>query len=394
MSVIEALRSQHEKFSAIRQDIHAHPELAYEEHRTAALVASHLEALGFEVARGIGKTGVVGTVRGTAGTSTRAIGLRADMDALPMQERNDFAYRSTHEGRMHACGHDGHTTMLLAAADMLAVNRESFDGLVHLIFQPAEEGLAGAEAMMRDGLFERFPMESIYGIHNWPGLETGHFAIHDGAVMACADRFDIEVLGHGAHAAMPHLGTDPVVAATALVQAIQSIVSRTLDPFDAAVVSTTVMQGGEAYNVISDRARLTGTVRTLNETVQAQVRTRLEEICRGIGLAYGVQIELDYTPGYPPTVNTRNEAALCAEVAASVVGQERVHTDWRPSMGAEDFAYFLREKPGCYVWLGNGPSAGGCMLHNPNYDFNDELIPVGGAYWVELVRRLLRATSA
>jgi len=386
MSVIQAIRESQTRLTAIRRDIHSWPELAFAEHRTAELVANHLESLGIEVHRNVGRTGVVGVVR--AGRGLRAIGLRADMDALPMQERNTFAHQSRHEGCMHACGHDGHTTMLLAAAEVLAKRRE-FDGTVYLVFQPAEEGEAGAQAMIDDGLFDRFPMEAIFGMHNWPGMPAGQFAVHDGPAMASADRFDIEVLGHGAHAAMPHLGNDPIVAAAALVQSLQTITSRTLDPLDSAVVSTTLFHAGEAYNAIPDRARLSGTVRAFDSAVQNRIEQRLRELCNGVASAYGVNIDMKYRRGYPPTVNSADEAALCAEVATALVGAEHVSTDARPSMGAEDFAFFLQHKPGCYVWIGNGPGEGGCMLHNPNYDFNDDIIPVGGAYWVELVKRIL-----
>lgn len=376
----------HQKLTEIRRDIHAHPELAFAEHRTAELVARHLEGLGIEVHRGIGQTGVVGVVRG--GKGLRAIGLRADMDALPMQERNEFAHKSRHQGCMHACGHDGHTTMLLGAAEALAAARD-FDGTVYLIFQPAEEGEGGGRAMIEDGLFERFPMEAVFGMHNWPGMPAGHFAVHAGPVMASADRFDIEIVGHGAHAAMPHLGKDPLTAGAALVQALQTIVSRTLDPIDAAVVSVTGFQAGEAYNVIPDRAQLFGTVRAFSEDVQDHVERHLARICEGIAAAFGVRVDFSYRCGYPPTINSAAEAALCAEVARTVAGAEAVRTDMRPSMGAEDFAYFLQHKPGAYVWIGNGPGEGGCTLHNPNYDFNDAIIPPGVGYWVELVRRIL-----
>lgn len=388
MTVIEALRGDQPRYAQIRRDIHAHPELAYAEHRTADLVARHLEALGIETHRGIGGTGVVGVLR--AGKGSRAIGLRADMDALPMQEHNEFAHRSTHDGCMHACGHDGHTTMLLAAAEALAKHPD-FDGTVYLVFQPAEEGMAGAKAMLDDGIFDRFPMDAIFGLHNWPGVQAGHFAVHDGPVMAAADRFDIEVTGIGCHAAMPHLGVDPVVAAAAVVQAFQTIAARTVDPLDAAVVSTTIFQAGKAQNVIPDRVEMAGTVRSFREEVRETVRRRMQEICDGIGAAHGVKIALNYRAGYPATVNSSDEAALCAEVARALVGADQVTTAMRPSMGSEDFAFFLREKPGCYVWLGNGPGEGGCLLHNPRYDFNDDLIPVGAAYWVELTRRLLAA---
>ncbi len=386
MSLIESVRPLKDKLTAIRRDIHAHPELAFEEHRTAELVARHLEALGIETHRGIGGTGVVGVVRG--GRSLRAIGLRADMDALPITERNEFAHKSTVQGCMHACGHDGHTTMLLGAAEALAA-RKDFDGTVYLIFQPAEEGEGGAPAMIADGLFDRFPMEAVFGMHNWPGMEAGSFAIHSGAVMASADRFDIRFTGVGAHAAMPHLGVDPVVAGAAFVQAAQTLVSRSLDPIDAGVVSVTQFHAGEAYNVIPDRAELCGTVRTFSPDVRDRLERGLRQVAEGIAQSHGVQVLFEYRRGYPPTINTADEAALCAQAARAVVGPDRVFTDRRPSMGAEDFAYFLQEKPGAYVWVGNGPGEGGCMLHNPNYDFNDEVLPTGVAYWCELARTLL-----
>ncbi len=386
MSLIESVRPLKDKLTAIRRDIHAHPELAFAEHRTAALVARQLEALGIETHRGIGGTGVVGVVRG--GRGLRAIGLRADMDALPITERNAFAHKSTVQGCMHACGHDGHTTMLLGAAEALAARRD-FDGTVYLIFQPAEEGEGGAPAMIADGLFERFPMEAVFGMHNWPGMAAGSFAVHTGPVMASADRFDLRFTGVGAHAAMPHLGVDPVVAGAAFVQAAQTLVSRVLDPIDAGVVSVTQFHAGEAYNVIPDRAELCGTVRTFSATVRDRLQRGLRQMAEGIAQSHGVELDFSFNRGYPPTVNTAAEAALCAEAARAVVGAEQVITDARPSMGAEDFAYFLQEKPGAYVWIGNGPGEGGCMLHNPHYDFNDEVMPVGVAYWCELVRRLL-----
>ncbi|MGD9871564.1 MAG: M20 aminoacylase family protein [Thauera sp.] len=386
MSLIESVRPLQDKLTAIRRDIHAHPELAFEEHRTAELVARQLESLGIETHRGIGGTGVVGVVRGRRGL--RAIGLRADMDALPITERNHFAHKSTVEGCMHACGHDGHTTMLLGAAEALAANPD-FEGTVYLIFQPAEEGEGGAPAMIADGLFERFPMEAVFGMHNWPGMEAGSFAIHSGPVMASADRFDIRFTGVGAHAAMPHLGVDPVVAGAAFVQAAQTLVSRTLDPIDAGVVSVTQFHAGEAYNVIPDRAELCGTVRTFSAEVRDRLERGLRQVAEGIAQSHGVEVDFQFRRGYPPTVNTAAEAALCAEAARTVVGAEHVFTDRRASMGAEDFAYFLQEKPGAYIWIGNGPGEGGCMLHNPRYDFNDEVMPAGVAYWCALVQRLL-----
>jgi len=386
MKLIDAVIDQHADLTAVRRDIHQHPELAFAEHRTAELVARRLEAAGIETHRGIGRTGVVGVIRN--GSADRSIGLRADMDALPMQERNEFAHHSRHEGRMHACGHDGHTTMLLGAAEYLAKHRD-FDGTVVFIFQPAEEGDGGGREMIEDGILDRFPMQQVFGMHNWPGLPAGTFAVHSGPVMASADRFDVDITGHGAHAAMPHLGVDPVPAAAAMIQALQTVVSRVVDPLDAAVVSVTKMQAGEAYNVIPDRARLTGTVRAFSHEVRAKVETTMQRVCQGIGAAHGVNVNFQFRRGYPATVNTAAEAAVCAEVARSVVGDIAVLTDQKPSMGAEDFAYFLQERPGAYVWIGNGPGEGGCMLHNPRYDFNDAVIPTGVTYWVRLVERLL-----
>ena len=386
MDLIATLKGHQPHLAAIRRDIHAHPELAFEEHRTAELVASRLEALGIETHRGLGRTGVVGVIR--AGTSPRAIGLRADMDALPITERNDFPHHSRHPGRMHACGHDGHTTMLLGAAEWL-VQQGGFDGTVYLLFQPAEEGEGGAREMIEDGLFERFPMESVFGMHNWPGLAAGHFAVHDGPVMACADRFDIEISGHGAHAAMPHQGVDPVVAGAALVQALQAIAGRILDPLDPVVVSVTQFHAGEAYNAIPERARLAGTVRAFRPEVRDRVEAAMQRICTGVAAAFGAPINCEYRRGYPPTINTSAEAALCARVAVDVAGAGCVDTALRPSMGAEDFAYFLQERPGAYVWIGNGPGEGGCTLHNPHYDFNDAILAPGVAYWVRLAQTLL-----
>ena len=386
MHLPDLLRADHADITAIRRDIHAHPELAFEEHRTAALVAERLRALGIETHTGVGKTGVVGVLR--AGSGSRAIGLRADMDALPIQEKNDFTHHSRIPGRMHACGHDGHTAMLLGAAAQLA-RKPDFDGTVVFLFQPAEEGEGGAPEMIADRLFERFPMDAVFGLHNWPGLPVGEIAVHRGPVMACADRFDIEIRGHGAHAAMPHQGVDPVLAGAALVQALQSVVSRNRDPQDAAVLSLTQFHAGDAYNVIPDVAHLCGTVRAFRPEIESLVEDRMQQICAGIGAAFGANVRFDYRRGYPPTINSVAEAEFCARVAAEVCGEGKVSIDPKPSMGAEDFAYFLQEKPGCYIWLGNGPGEGGCTLHNPHYDFNDAAIPYGVAYWVRLVQRWL-----
>jgi amidohydrolase len=389
MELIPALKKNRARLAAWRHDIHAHPELAFEERRTADLVASVLHTAGIEVHRGLAETGVVGVLR--AGTSARAIGLRADMDALPLLEQNTFPHRSQHDGRMHACGHDGHTTMLLGAAEYLAETR-NFDGTVYLIFQPAEETVGGARVMIEEGLLERFPMETVYGMHNWPGLPTGQFAVHAGPVMACADQFDIVVRGHGAHAAMPHQGRDPVLAGAALVQALQSVVSRNIDPLDSVVLSITRFNAGEAYNIIPDEVRIGGTLRAFRNDLRDDAEMHMERICNGIGAAHGLQISVDYRRGYPPTVNSAEEAETCRKVAAGLVGEANVRTDLNPSMGAEDFAYFLGERPGCYVWIGNGQGEGGCMLHNPHYDFNDDILALGASYWVRLAEHLLEPT--
>jgi hippurate hydrolase len=400
MNTLDTAIAARAALQAIRRDLHAHPELAFAESRTAELVARELAALGIETHRGLAGTGVVGVLR--AGRGTRAIGLRTDMDALPIEEANRFGHRSTCEGRMHACGHDGHTAMLLGAAKLLGASRD-FDGTVYLVFQPAEEGGGGARVMIEEGLFERFPMEAIYGMHNWPGLPAGHFAVHAGPVMAGTDRFDIRIQGMGGHAAMPHLALDSILAGAALVQALQSVVSRSLDPFDAAVVSVTCFHAGDTYNVLPDQAELSGTLRSFSEEVRRKALARIEELCAGMASTFGVQI--DFSPrsdSYPPTINTAAEAGRCAEAAIAVAGREGVRTGERPSMGAEDFACYLQQIPGAYVWIGNGavgeadPQLPGCErangagLHHPAYDFNDDILPVGAAYWVELVQRVLK----
>jgi hippurate hydrolase len=375
--------------AAIRRDIHAHPELAFEERRTSDVVARQLEGCGVEVHRGIARTGVVGKI--TCGSGKRAIGLRADMDALPLTELNGFAHRSTHDGRMHACGHDGHTAMLLGAAEALVSLREArgFDGTVYLIFQPAEEHEGGGKVMVAEGLFERFPMEMVFGLHNWPGLAAGSISIVEGPVMAGADRFEITISGRGAHAAMPHQGTDTVLAGAVLVQALQSLVSRATDPLEPAVVSVTRFQAGHADNVLPETAVLGGTVRTFRPELQDALEAGLRRICAGIETVHGVQIAVRYERGYPPTINAGAAAVACREAARRVVGDANVRGDLKPSMGAEDFAYLSQEVPGCYVWLGNGPGAGGCMLHSPHYDFNDGIIVTGIRYWVTLVETVL-----
>ena len=389
MKLDELLPELASRVAAIRRDIHAHPELAFGEWRTAELVANKLEQLGLVVHRGLAGTGVVGTLQ--VGSSNRAIGLRADMDALPLDELNTFAHRSTHPGQMHACGHDGHTAMLLGAAEALVALRHEgrFDGTVHFIFQPAEEHEGGARAMVEQGLFDKFPMQAVYGLHNWPGLPVGEMAVLPGALMAGADRFEIVVSGRGGHAAMPHQATDTVLAGAALVQALQMLVGRNTDPLEPAVLSVTRFHAGHADNVLPEEARLGGTVRTFSEAQQRMMESGMRRICDGIATAHGVQARLSYERGYPPTINSEAETALCAEAAAQALGRDKVRGDLRPSMGAEDFAYMLRARPGCYVWLGNGEGSGGCMLHSPRYDFNDQVIPLGIAYWVRLVEHAL-----
>ncbi len=374
------------RIAAIRRDLHAHPELAFDELRTADKVAEFLAGIGLEVHRGLAKTGVVATV--SAGDSGRAIALRADMDALPLTELNTFPHHSRHLGRMHACGHDGHTAMLLGAAEALAKLR-NFDGRVVFIFQPAEEGDGGGRVMVEEGLFEQFPVEMVFGLHNWPGMPAGSFGVTDGPVMAGTDRFQIRITGRGGHAAMPHQAIDTIVAGSALVQALQTLVSRQTDPQDAAVVSVTRFHAGDADNILPESALLGGTVRTLTPELQDRLEQGMRQVCNGVAATHRVRIDLEYTRGYPPTVNAPEPTFIAREVARRVAGGEHVFTSLKPSMGAEDFAYLARVVPGCYVWLGNGPGEGGCMLHSPHYDFNDDVIATGIRYWVRLVERCL-----
>jgi amidohydrolase len=395
MNLAEPIVRWQEEFTRIRRDIHQHPELAYEEVRTADLVAAQLESWGIPVVRNIGVTGVVGTIKGR-NDNGRAVGLRADMDALPMQELNSFDHASTNAGKMHACGHDGHTTMLLAAARHLAESRD-FDGTVHVIFQPAEEGHCGAKAMIDDGLFERFPMEAVFGMHNWPGMPEGQFGLTAGPIMASSNTFSVRIKGKGAHGAMPHLGADPVIAAVQMVQALQTIVTRNRDPLDPAVLSVTQVHAGSADNVIPTDAEIRGTVRTFTERTLDLIEARMRAICEQTAATLDCTATFEFQRKYPPTVNSEAETEFCAQVIESTFGAERLVRNVTPSMGAEDFAFMLQEKPGCYVWIGNGQGDhrlpghgdGPCMLHNGTYDFNDALIPLGGTYWVELARKWL-----
>jgi len=386
MQIVAEIAARQPIHAEWRRAIHAHPELAYQERRTADLVAERLESFGIPIVRGLGRTGVVGTLK--AGHSDRAIGLRADMDALPLQEANTFAHRSQQAGVMHACGHDGHTATLLAAAEYLAAHRD-FDGIVHFIFQPAEEGEAGAKAMMDDGLFDDFPMEAVYGLHNWPGLEVGRMAMRTGAAMAAMDIFEVHLKGKGGHAALPHLVIDPILVGAQLVQAWQGIVSRNVKPIDAAVLSVTQFHAGDAYNVVPEEVVLRGTVRCFSQEVRRLIENRMREVAEGIAAAHGCTIGWRYESRFPPTVNWPEETAIAARAATALLGAERVNTEVEPVTGSEDFGYMLEEKPGCYAFIGNGPTEGGCLLHSPHFDFNDTIIPIGASYWVQLVREVL-----
>jgi amidohydrolase len=389
MPIINRIADFHADLTAWRRDLHAHPETAFEEFRTSDIVATKLEAFGIEVHRGLAGTGVVGTLHGAGGSDRgRSIGLRADMDALNMDEANSFDHASRIPGKMHGCGHDGHTTMLLGAARYLAETR-NFDGTVHFIFQPAEEGKGGAQRMVEEGLFDRFPCEQVYGMHNWPELPTGTIAVRIGPIMAAADQFEIRVAGHGAHGAMPHHGIDPVVVAAQIVTAAQTLVSRNTDPLDAAVVSFTQIHGGSTFNVIPVEVILAGTVRTLRLEVQDRIEAGLRRIATGVAAAMGADADMMYRRNYPATVNTAAETDFVEQVAARVVGPAHVIRDPLPSMGAEDFSFMLRERPGSYIWIGQGGGPNSCMIHNPRYDFNDEILPVGASYWATLVEAAL-----
>jgi len=393
MQLIDEILADAPAIAAVRRDLHAHPELCFQEQRTADVVAQQLSAWGIPIHRGLGTTGVVGIVK--AGTSDRAIALRADMDALPMQEFNTFAHASCHAGKMHACGHDGHTAMLLAAAKYLAKNRH-FDGTVYLIFQPAEEGGGGAREMIKDGLFEKFPVDAVFGLHNWPGPQVGQFAVSAGPVMASSNEFKIIVRGKGGHAALPHNAIDPVPVACQMVQAFQTIISRNIKPIEAGVISVTMIHAGEATNVIPDSCTLQGTVRTFSVAVLDRIEQRMREVAEHTAAAFGTECSFEFSRNYPPTINSAPEAEFARKVMASIVGEAQV-TAQEPTMGAEDFSYMLMAKPGCYAFIANGDGAhreighggGPCMLHNPSYDFNDDLLPLGATYWVRLAEAWL-----
>ena len=395
MKLIDPIIKFHHELQAIRREIHAHPELCFEEHDTAELVVKKLTEWGIPVLRGMGVTGVVGVIK--HGSSARAVGLRADMDALPMQEINTFPHASRNNGKMHACGHDGHTAMLLGAAHYLSQHK-NFDGTVYLIFQPAEEGGGGAKRMMDDGLFEKCPMQAVFGMHNWPGIPVGQFGVTAGSMMASSNEFEVLVRGKGAHAAQPHKGIDPIMVAVQIAQSWQTIITRNKSPVDTAALSITQIHAGSATNVIPDDATLIGTVRTFNLDVLDLIESRMRAIAEHTAQAFDATVDFRFKRNYPPLINHAQETAFAVEVLQSMVGVEHVDARVEPTMGAEDFAFMLQDKPGCYVFIGNGEGAhrsaghglGPCNLHNPSYDFNDDLLPIGATYWVRLAEAFLK----
>jgi len=390
LQTIAEIEAYREELTNWRRDLHAHPELAFEERRTAQFVAERLTEWGLDVDRGMARTGVVGTLSRGAGP---VVGLRADMDALPMSEANDFSHRSKYEGRMHACGHDGHTVMLLGAARYLAA-RPDFSGTVHFIFQPAEEAAGGAKVMIDEGLFERFPVDAVFGMHNWPGLAVGRFAMRPGPMMASLDCFDIRIQGRGAHGALPHHGIDPIATAAQLIVALQTIVSRNVDPLRSAVISVTKIQAGDAYNIIPENVALGGGIRCFEPELRDMLKRRLREVVDGVTQAAGASASLRFVSGYPAVMNDPADTRLAAAVAAGIVGDQYVSANAEPVLGSEDFAFMLERNPGCYVFIGNGVEAGGCMIHNPHYDFNDEILTLGATYWVRLAQAFLAGRAA
>lgn len=389
MTLVKNLKQLHAEMRKWRQHLHQFPETAFEETQTAAFIAEKLTSFGLDVHQGLGRTGVVATL--SAGNSKKKIALRADMDALFIQEQNIFSHASCHDGKMHACGHDGHSAMLLGAASYLSKNRH-FDGTVYFIFQPAEEGRAGAKQMIDDGLFDQFPADCVFGMHNFPDIPVGHFAVKTGAMMASSDSFEIIITGKATHAAIPHLGCDPIVVAAQLINSLQTIVSRNIDPADCAVLSITQIHAGNTWNAIPESVVLRGTFRSFNENVKTLIVDKMTQLVNSICTGFDVSVKIEFNPeneGYPVTFNTQAETAIALKAAQAVAGDTCVNQNPTPSMGAEDFSFMLQEKPGCYIWIGNGSSENSCLLHNPHYDFNDEILPVGAAYWVKLVEIML-----
>ncbi|MBP8308378.1 MAG: amidohydrolase [Burkholderiaceae bacterium] len=386
MKIIPLIQEGHGQMTAWRHDIHAHPELGFEEQRTADLVARQLESFGITVHRGVGQTGVVGVLRN--GSSSRSVGLRADMDALPVEEANTFAHRSTHAGRMHACGHDGHTAMLLGAARYLAATRR-FDGTVNFIFQPAEEGLGGARAMLADGLFRRFPCQSLFGMHNRPKLAVGRFSVHKGQMMAGGAFFDIDITGVGAHGARPESSVDPLMVGVQIASTLQTIVSRNVRPVDTAVLSITQFKAGDAYNVIPQTARLSGTVRAFSHDVMALIERNMHRVAQGVAESMGASAKVDFRINFAPLINDLEQAAFAQSVCEELVGADKVVTDMPLIMASEDFSYMLEQVPGCFVNIGNGDVEGSCEVHNPGYDFNDAALPLGASFFARVIERKL-----
>jgi amidohydrolase len=382
MPIINRVADLTDEITAWRRDFHEHPELLFDVHRTAGIVAEKLRSFGCdEVVTGLGRTGVVGVIRGRTNTSARVIGLRADMDALPIEEATNLPYQSKTPGKMHACGHDGHTAMLLGAAKYLAETR-NFDGTAVVIFQPAEEGGAGGDLMVKDGLMERFGVQEVYGMHTWPGVPLGHFAIRPGPIMAAADRFTITIKGKGGHAAYPHDGIDPIVTAAHVITALQTVASRNVDPLESVVVSTCTVRAGETFNVIPQTATLLGTVRTLSAEIRDLAEARIRALVENVCAAFGAKVEIEYNRGYPVTVNNAEKTQFMASVAKAVAGESAVNLEIPPEMGAEDFSFMLEKRPGAYIFIGNGDSAG---VHHPAFDFNDQATPYGVSLWAKII---------
>ncbi|MEP3246804.1 MAG: M20 aminoacylase family protein [Sneathiella sp.] len=391
MKILPLIEEMHAEMTEWRHRIHMHPETAFEEYQTADFVAEKLESFGLSVHRGLGKTGVVGTLK--SGNGNRAIGLRADMDALDLQELNEFEHRSRVDGKMHGCGHDGHTVMLLGAAKYLSQTKD-FDGTVQFIFQPAEENVAGGRVMIADGLFEKFPVDSVYGMHNMPGFNVGEFAVCKGPIMASADFFEARITGVGGHGAFPHLTVDPVTIGCDVVSGWQKIVSRNVDPLKSAVITVGEIHGGHTTNVIPEEVIIRGTTRAFDPGVQDLIEQRMEQVLNGICQAHGAKAEFTYDRRYAPTINTPDETDEAIAAARELVGTDAVDTEVTPVMGAEDFSWMLKERPGCYIMIANGAGEGSCHVHNPNYDFNDNILPLGATYWARLTERILSTEAA
>jgi len=392
MSKIAKKSDLHEQMVTWRHHLHQHPELSFKEKMTSDYIASVLQSHDIEIHRGLAVTGIIATVHGQR--DGNVIGLRADMDALPIQELNDFSYKSVHDGKMHACGHDGHSTMLLGSAIYLKENN-NFSGTVHFIFQPAEEGGGGGRVMVEEGIFDKFPCQAVYGMHNFPGIAEGQFAVHDTAVMAANETLNINIKGKGGHAAMPDQCIDPVVVGAQIISALQSVVARNVAPLKSAVVSITMVNAGFASNVVPDDMQLTGSLRYFSKDVGDEVKDRIKNIVEGVSNSMGASATFESVPNYPATINTPKHAELCANAAAMVVGENNVLRNEQPTMGSEDFAFLLNASEGAYIWIGNGlvpedSPKGGCMLHNTQYDFNDEILPIGASYWVQLVQNILQ----